>query len=136
MSCGNDSSPPHARRWPPRPPPCVPDATVIRCSTPPRRGRGALLEAAAHGRAGGARHALSNYFTAEGLPVAVDGVYGPETADAVSAFQEQERLTVDGAVSPPTAEAHGLWSGWSGLLPPRRGAAPNPQRPEAATMVG
>jgi peptidoglycan hydrolase-like protein with peptidoglycan-binding domain len=56
-------------------------------------------------------HALSNYFTAEGLPVAVDDVYGPETADAVSAFQEQGQLTVDGAVSPPTAEALGLWSG-------------------------
>jgi Putative peptidoglycan binding domain len=64
------------------------------------------------------------------------GGHGPETADAVSAFQEQEQLTVDGAVSPPTAEALGLWSGWSGLLPPRRDAAPDPQRPEAATMVG
>jgi murein L,D-transpeptidase YcbB/YkuD len=141
-----------------------------------RRGRGALLDTAAHGGAGGARHALNNYFrrgdrilymiaavavifvfwivfsdddtpaagsetgeatpstetissplifgdsgpdvvilqerlVAEGLPVAVDGVYGPETADAVRTFQEQEQLTVDGVVSPATAEALGIWSG-------------------------
>jgi peptidoglycan hydrolase-like protein with peptidoglycan-binding domain len=46
-----------------------------------------------------------------GLPVAVDGVYGPETAAAVMAFQEQEQLTVDGVVSPATAVALGIWSG-------------------------
>jgi Putative peptidoglycan binding domain len=51
---------------------------------------------------------LQERLVAEGLPVAVDGVYGPETADAVSAFQEQEQLTVDGTVSPDTAEALGI----------------------------
>jgi murein L,D-transpeptidase YcbB/YkuD len=141
-----------------------------------RRGRGALLDTAAHGAAGGARRALNNYFrrgdrilyviaavtvifvfwivfsdddapaagseteeaapstetissplsfgdrgddvvilqerlVAEGLPVAVDGVYGPETADAVRTFQEQEQLPVDGVVTPDTAEALGIWSG-------------------------
>jgi hypothetical protein len=145
-----------------------------------RRGRGALLDTAAHGASGGARHALNNYFrrgdrilyviagvavifvfwtvftdddtpasgsetaettpntetntetissplsfgdrgddvvilqerlVAEGLPVAVDGVYGPETAAAVMSFQEQEQLTVDGVVTADTAEALGIWSG-------------------------
>jgi Putative peptidoglycan binding domain len=142
-----------------------------------RRGRGVLLDTAAHGAAGGSRRALSNHFrrsdlimyviagfaviftlgllfagdddtsesdseTAEaepttgtisgplsvgdsgpdvvilqerlaavGLPVAVDGVYGPETSDAVMAFQEREQLTVNGVVESETAEALGIWSG-------------------------
>jgi hypothetical protein len=33
-SCGNGSGPLRARRWPPRPPPRVPDPTATRCSTP------------------------------------------------------------------------------------------------------
>ena len=48
---------------------------------------------------------------AEALPVTVDGVYGQETADAVTAFQEQEQLTVDGVVGSETGEALGVWSG-------------------------
>ncbi|HEY6414900.1 MAG TPA: peptidoglycan-binding domain-containing protein [Acidimicrobiales bacterium] len=47
----------------------------------------------------------------EGLPVTADGVYGQETVDAVMAFQEQEQLTVDGAVGSETGEALGIWSG-------------------------
>ena len=54
---------------------------------------------------------LQGRLVAEGLPVAVDGVYGPETAAAVMSFQEQEQLTVDGVVTPDTAEALGIWSG-------------------------
>jgi peptidoglycan hydrolase-like protein with peptidoglycan-binding domain len=54
---------------------------------------------------------LQESLDAEGLPVTVDGVYGPETADAVMAFQEQEQLTVDGAVGSETGEALGIWSG-------------------------
>jgi Putative peptidoglycan binding domain len=48
--------------------------------------------------------------TATGLPVAADGVYGQETADAVMAFQEREQLTVDGVVGSETGEALGIWS--------------------------
>jgi L,D-transpeptidase ErfK/SrfK len=40
----------------------------------------------------------------------VDGVYDQDTADAVSAFQEQEQLTIDGVVGPETGEALGIWS--------------------------
>ncbi|MGH9289643.1 MAG: peptidoglycan-binding domain-containing protein [Acidimicrobiales bacterium] len=54
---------------------------------------------------------LQESLAAEGLPVTVDGVYGPETADAVMAFQEQEQLTVDGVVGSETGEALGIWSG-------------------------
>jgi hypothetical protein len=53
---------------------------------------------------------LQERLAAEGLPVTVDGVYGPETADAVLAFQEQEQLTVDGVVGSETAEALGISS--------------------------
>ena len=54
---------------------------------------------------------LQERLAAEGLPVAVDGVYGRETAAAVFAFQEQEQLTVDGVVGSETAEALGISSG-------------------------
>ncbi len=54
---------------------------------------------------------LQERLAAEGLPVTADGVYGPETADAVRAFQEQEQLTVDGVVGSETGEALGIWSG-------------------------
>jgi hypothetical protein len=54
---------------------------------------------------------LQERLAAEGLPVTADGVYGPETADAVLAFQEQEQLTIDGVVGSETAEALGISSG-------------------------
>ena len=54
---------------------------------------------------------LQERLDAEGLAVTVDGVYGPETANAVTAFQEQEQLTVDGVVGSETGEALGIWSG-------------------------
>jgi peptidoglycan hydrolase-like protein with peptidoglycan-binding domain len=46
-----------------------------------------------------------------GLPVTVDGVYGQETVDAVTEFQEREQLIVDGVVGSETGEALGIWSG-------------------------
>ncbi len=54
---------------------------------------------------------LQERLAAVGLPVTVDGVYGQETADAVSAFQEREQLTVDGVVASETGEALSIWSG-------------------------
>ncbi len=41
-------------------------------------------------------------------PGAIDGEFGPNTRDAVVAFQEAEGLTVDGQVGPETAEALGI----------------------------
>lgn len=41
-------------------------------------------------------------------PGAVDGVFGPQTANAVSNFQRFKGLSVDGVVGPATAEALGL----------------------------
>jgi peptidoglycan hydrolase-like protein with peptidoglycan-binding domain len=54
---------------------------------------------------------LQESLAAEGVPVTADGVYGQETADAVTAFQDQEELTVDGVVGSETGEALGIWAG-------------------------
>lgn len=43
-----------------------------------------------------------------GYTVAADGVYGPQTEDAVRAFQQDHNLFVDGIVGPVTARALGL----------------------------
>jgi peptidoglycan hydrolase-like protein with peptidoglycan-binding domain len=53
---------------------------------------------------------LQERLAAEGLSVTMDGVYGQETADGVSALQEQEQFTVDGVVGSQTAEALGISS--------------------------
>jgi peptidoglycan hydrolase-like protein with peptidoglycan-binding domain len=39
---------------------------------------------------------------ARGHPVTVDGMFGPATAAAVRAFQQEKHLTVDGVVGPAT----------------------------------
>jgi peptidoglycan hydrolase-like protein with peptidoglycan-binding domain len=43
-----------------------------------------------------------------GLVVEVDQIYGPETALAIRAFQDQHGLVVDGVVGPATRAALGL----------------------------
>jgi peptidoglycan hydrolase-like protein with peptidoglycan-binding domain len=50
---------------------------------------------------------LQYLLRARGHNLTVDGIYGPVTAAAVRAFQQQEGLTVDGIVGPVT---------WSALI--------------------
>lgn len=57
---------------------------------------------------------LQYLLRAHGQTVAVDGIFGPKTGDAVRAFQRQKRHTVDGIVGPRT---------WTALvIEVRRGA--------------
>jgi peptidoglycan hydrolase-like protein with peptidoglycan-binding domain len=50
---------------------------------------------------------LQYLLRAGGRPVAVDGIFGPNTDSAVRAFQRQKNLSVDGVVGPNT---------WSALI--------------------
>ena len=50
---------------------------------------------------------LQYLLRARGHPVAVDGIFGPNTDSAVRAFQQQKNLSVDGVVGPNT---------WSALI--------------------
>ena len=50
---------------------------------------------------------LQHLLRARGHPVAVDGIFGPNTDSAVRAFQQQKNLSVDGVVGPNT---------WSALI--------------------
>ena len=50
---------------------------------------------------------LQHLLRARGHTVAVDGIFGPNTAAAVRAFQQQKGLAVDGIVGPNT---------WSALI--------------------
>jgi peptidoglycan hydrolase-like protein with peptidoglycan-binding domain len=50
---------------------------------------------------------LQYLLRARGHPVAVDGIFGPNTDGAVRAFQQQKNLSVDGVVGPNT---------WSALI--------------------
>ena len=48
---------------------------------------------------------LQTLLCSVGDPITVDGAFGPETADAVKAFQKANGLTVDGVVGPMTWDA-------------------------------
>ncbi|MFE6409891.1 penicillin-insensitive murein endopeptidase [Streptomyces sp. NPDC057837] len=49
--------------------------------------------------------ALQHLLAAHGRPVTVDGVFGPGTHSAVTAFQQSRGLTADGVVGPATWDA-------------------------------
>jgi len=50
---------------------------------------------------------MGSYTNLAGGPIAIDGVYGPQTAHAVRAFQRRHRLVVDGKVGTQTWRALG-----------------------------
>ncbi len=54
---------------------------------------------------------LQNKLRAAGLNIAADGIFGPQTRNAVIAFQRAKGLTVDGVVGPQTWGALGGVSG-------------------------
>jgi len=54
------------------------------------------------------QHALA---ICNGQPVTLDGVYGPETRDAVAAVQAAAGITVDGIYGPETRDAM-AWPAW------------------------
>jgi peptidoglycan hydrolase-like protein with peptidoglycan-binding domain len=67
------------------------------------------------GARGGAVTTLQNRLRAHGYNVSVDGVFGPNTANAVRSFQRAKGLSVDGVVGPRTWAA---LNGAGGVLPP------------------
>lgn len=72
----------------------APEERALLLRTPPLRG--ADVEA------------VQRALAMAGVPVSVDGVFGPQTAAAVRRFQEKQNLTVDGIVGPATRAALGL----------------------------
>ncbi len=48
---------------------------------------------------------LQENLRAQGLPIAVDGIFGPQTAGAVRSFQRSAGIAVDGIVGPQTRAA-------------------------------
>ena len=57
---------------------------------------------------GGDVRALQTALRNEGIKVATDGVYGPDTRNAVIAFQQKNGLTADGIAGPATSARLGL----------------------------
>ncbi|MFE6496281.1 peptidoglycan-binding protein [Streptomyces sp. NPDC057748] len=62
----------------------------------------ALIVNARDGDKGPAVQALQRLLTAHSHPVSMDGVFGQETTQAVTAFQTEHQLTSDGIVGPDT----------------------------------
>lgn len=67
------------------------------------------------GARGAAVTTLQNRLRAHGYGVSVDGVFGPNTANAVRSFQSRHGLSADGVVGPRTWAA---LNGAGGVLPP------------------
>jgi peptidoglycan hydrolase-like protein with peptidoglycan-binding domain len=65
----------------------------------------ALIVTRRQGDQGEAVSAIQSQLASRGMGVAVDGDYGPQTADAVKTYQRQKGLLVDGIVGPKTWNA-------------------------------
>ncbi len=59
--------------------------------------------------------ALQRQLSALGYPVAIDGIYGPRTRAAVTAFQRDHRLATDGVAGPRTWQALRAARPWAQL---------------------
>jgi uncharacterized protein YkwD len=66
---------------------------------------GRLFATVRQGNSGDAVRALQSQLASRGADLAVDGIFGPLTAGAVRAYQQQTGLTVDGIVGPQTWSA-------------------------------
>lgn len=53
-------------------------------------------------------HSVQQALKKAGFDIDVDGILGPQTAEAVKTFQERNDLTADGIVGPATLSALGL----------------------------
>ncbi|MFI1869979.1 GH25 family lysozyme [Streptomyces jumonjinensis] len=83
-----------------------------------------LIRTVSPGSRGPAVKAAQLQLTAAGHRLDADGVFGPATAAATKAFQQRNRLAVDGITGPNT---------WNKLVNGTREAAPAPSRPAAGT---
>ena len=67
------------------------------------------MEMLRSGSSGDAVEALQNKLLGKGFnPGTIDGVFGPNTEDALKRFQEKEGLDADGIAGPKTLAAIGL----------------------------
>ena len=87
----------------------IPDLTYDAPGTIPVQSPASVYEPGASNMDPEVIRRIQKVLTEKGYhPGDIDGEYGPTTEGAVIAFQEQEGLTVDGAVGPETAEAMGI----------------------------
>jgi hypothetical protein len=93
---------------PPPPPTTTPTTTPVQTTPPPASTpattlpSGTLKPGATGADVKSLQQALAN---AGHSPGAIDGVYGPKTTAAVSAFQQSAGITVDGIYGPATKQA-------------------------------
>lgn len=80
----------------------------------------ALIITTKQGSTGSAVTALQKQLKAHGLRLAIDGIFGPETAKAVRQFQHSARIDVDGIAGPQT---------WNSLVRSKKGSSPPTTNP-------
>jgi peptidoglycan hydrolase-like protein with peptidoglycan-binding domain len=121
------------------------DSPTVRPSAPaprPSANTAPSLDAAARGeglvrrgQSGESVRQLQEELRARGIPVTVDGRFGPETERAVRQFQQQQGIKVDGLVGPETMgklrlDCHGSSDAYNST-PARPSNAPGPRAPTA-----
>lgn len=72
---------------------------------------------------------VQEMLNAQGSDIKVDGIFGPETAGAIEAFQREHDLKIDGIVGPETQGALNRLAAENGLDAPDP-QSPDPQSPE------